>query len=248
MEVAEYENLARIEREHWYYSGKREIVRYWIERVRPPQPSDVLLDCGAGTGLFAQEMAARCEVLVLDNHEESLRLLRRRFRAEQVIAFSGGPVPLDDASVDYITALDVLEHVPDDAAVVRDFARLLKPGGIVAITVPVGMELWSDWDVALQHHRRYRRAELCALFDDATWEILHVNHTNVVAYPLVWMIRKWRALAGRGRGAKDMKRSEDRVPPPWLNRFLRATFVGPARTRFRFPVGVSLVFLARRRG
>jgi SAM-dependent methyltransferase len=248
MDAAEYENLARVEREHWYYSGKREIVRYWIEQVRAPASTDHLLDCGAGTGLFAAEMAAHCQVRVLDTHDESLRILRQRFRPEQVIALETERVPLADTSLDYVTALDVLEHVPDDAAVVRDFARLLKPGGIAAVTVPVGMELWSDWDETLQHYRRYRRAELCALFPSDTWEIVHVNHTNVVVYPAVWLIRRWRAMGKHFGWARSRTRTEDRMPPAWLNRLLRYTFSRLGRSRVKFPFGVSLVLLARRRG
>ena len=76
MNTEEYANIERLERDHWYYAGKRQMVREWLERVRPPQKDDVLLDCGAGTGFFAQEMAQSCRVLVLDNHEESLRRLR----------------------------------------------------------------------------------------------------------------------------------------------------------------------------
>ena len=79
MDAAEYAHIAALEREHWYYSGKRWFVREWIRRARPPHRDDTLLDCGAGTGLFAQEMAADCRVLVLDDHEEALRILRTRF-------------------------------------------------------------------------------------------------------------------------------------------------------------------------
>ena len=56
MDAAEYTNIAALEAEHWYYSGKRQFVQKWIHRVRPPSRTDVLLDCGAGTGRFAQEM------------------------------------------------------------------------------------------------------------------------------------------------------------------------------------------------
>src|SRR5262245_12385349 len=121
MDAAEYLNIAALEAEHWYYSGKRRFVREWIQRVRPPQRNDLLLDCGAGTGLFAQEMEAVCRVLVLDDHEEALRILRARFRADQILSLAGDRVPLPDESVEYVTALDVLEHVPDDQAVVRGF-------------------------------------------------------------------------------------------------------------------------------
>src|SRR5512142_38896 len=106
MNASEYANLAAVEARHWYYAGKRELVRGWIRRVRPPRPDDVLLDCGAGTGAFAQEMAAACRVLVLDDHEEALRLLRQRFRPEQILALAGDQVPLPDGSLDYVTALD----------------------------------------------------------------------------------------------------------------------------------------------
>ncbi|HND60187.1 MAG TPA: class I SAM-dependent methyltransferase [Opitutaceae bacterium] len=247
MNADEYTNLDRVEGEHWYYSGKRRFVRDWLRRVRPPQPSDVLLDCGAGTGRFALEMETHCQVLVLDDHEEALRLLRARFRPEQVLSLSGDTVPLPDGSLEYVTALDVLEHVPDDAAVVRGFHRLLKPGGLAAVTVPASMALWSDWDEALHHFRRYHRPQLRALFPPEGWEVVYVNYTNVLVYPAVWLVRKWRRLRQRlGLGA-PAARTEDQLPPRWLNALLRSIFVTMARCRVPFPFGVSLVLVARRK-
>lgn len=246
MNAEEYANLDRVEGEHWYYSGKRQMVREWLARVRPLQTTDVLLDCGAGTGRFAQEMETHCRVLVLDDHEESLRLLRTRFRPEQILSLSGDTVPLPDRSLEYVTALDVLEHVPDDAAVVRGFHRLLKPGGLAAVTVPASMALWSDWDVGLHHYRRYHRAQLRALFPGDAWEIIYVNYTNVVVYPAVWLVRKWRAWHPQ-QPVEAATRPEDKLPPRWLNSLLRSVFVGLARWRLPFPFGVSLLLVARRR-
>jgi SAM-dependent methyltransferase len=244
MDAAEYANLDSVEREHWYYTGKREFVRKWILRVRPPALTDVLLDCGAGTGRFALEMQDHCSVLVLDDHEEALRLLRARFRPDQVLSLSGDQVPLPDHSVQYVTALDVLEHVPDDRAVVTGFHRLLVPGGLAVITVPASRALWSDWDVALHHYRRYDRGQLVALFPSAEWEIVHVNYTNVVVYPAVWLLRRWRKwFPSRGTVA----RSEDKLPPRPVNALLRRLFVALAFWRLPFPFGVSLVLVARRR-
>jgi 2-polyprenyl-3-methyl-5-hydroxy-6-metoxy-1,4-benzoquinol methylase len=245
MDSGEYGKLAAVEREHWYYEGKRVAVRHWIDRVRPAKASDRLLDCGAGSGLFAEEMSASCQVLVLDTFEESLRMLRERFAPEQVLTLENDEVPLPAASVHYVTALDVLEHVPDDAAVVRGFARLLVPGGVAVVTVPASMALWSDWDVALHHYRRYDRDRLAALFGAADWEIVHVNYTNVPVFPVVWLVRKLRGL----RRARDRHhRPEDVVPWAWLNRLLRFQFVRLAMSRWRMPFGVSLLLVARRRG
>jgi ubiquinone/menaquinone biosynthesis C-methylase UbiE len=244
MNAEEYANMERMEGAHWYYSGKREIVRGWLRRLGPPRPQDLLLDCGAGTGRFAKEMEADCRVMVLDDHEEALRLLRTRFRADQIISLAGDRVPLPDGSLDFVTALDVLEHTPDDGAVVAGFQRLLKPGGVALVTVPASMALWSDWDVVLHHYRRYSRPQLRALFPAEQWEILHVNYTNVVVYPAVWAVRKWRKVFPGKAGAV---RSEDQQPAPGLNRLLRWLFVRPAFWRVPLPFGVSLLLVARRR-
>jgi ubiquinone/menaquinone biosynthesis C-methylase UbiE len=245
MNPEEYVNLDRIEQSHWYYAGKRDLVRRWIERVKPLRSDDILLDCGAGTGRFGLEIASVCRVLVLDDHEESLQLLRDRFPAESVLKLEeDGRVPLSDNSVDCVTALDVLEHTPDDAAVVRGFHRLLRKGGLAVITVPACMSLWSDWDVGLHHFRRYDRAGLLALFPDAEWDVVHINYTNVVVFPIVWAMRRWGKWFSAPR---EGRRAEDRVPPSWLNTALKRVFVRFAMSRIRFPFGVSLVLIACRR-
>jgi hypothetical protein len=106
------------------------------------------------------------------------------------------------------------------------------------------MALWSDWDEALHHYRRYHRAQLRTLFPDSEWEVVQVNYTNVIVYPAVWLVRKWRRLFPL---KNDGARSEDQFPPAWLNAVLRRIFVGLAMWRVPFPFGVSLVLVARRR-
>lgn len=245
MNADEYTNLERVEREHWYYAGKRELVRHWLQRVGPLKPEHRLLDCGAGTGAFAAELRDLCQVSVLDDHEEALRLLRAKFPPERILTLGAEGIPLPNGSLDFLTALDVLEHIEKDAQAVDGFYRVLKPGGHLVVTVPASMALWSDWDVALHHYRRYDRRSLCALFDDRDWELVHVNYTNVAAFPAVWFLRRWRSWVGKKEGAS---RAEDKVPSPWLNALLRSLFVSTGKLRFPpFPFGVSLLLVARRK-
>ncbi|HUG12612.1 MAG TPA: class I SAM-dependent methyltransferase [Opitutaceae bacterium] len=305
MDPAEYANLERVEQDHWYYAGKRELARWWLERhaifrgdqpvarsrteestqtLRPQgraplacpelveraetrlaqSPAQLqsaplgdgratsqitiargarprLLDCGAGTGCFAAEMTHSCEVWALDDHEESLALLRKRLSPSRVLALDSATLPAADASFEIVTALDVLEHIPDDVSAVREIRRVLAPGGVFLATVPALMALWSDWDEALHHQRRYSRRGLVGLFPPGEWEVLHANYTNVLVFPLVWAIRKGRRLFGRRGG-----RSEDAIPARPINAVLKWLFVATGKLRLPFPFGVSLLIVARR--
>lgn len=247
MNPDEYANLARVETGHWFYVGKRQIVRHWIQRVRPLSPGDLLADCGAGTGTFAEEMVPHCRVLAIDDHEESMELARRKLGADRVKKGSCTALPLEDGSVDVLTALDVIEHVEQDRQALGEFARVTRPGGIVVITVPALMSLWSDWDVALHHFRRYTRPTLLDLVPRDAFEVVHCNYVNVAAFPLVLLVRKWRALKMK-LGGKIDARSEDAIPPGPLNALLRWSFVGPAcQAAVPFPFGVGLLAVLRRK-
>jgi ubiquinone/menaquinone biosynthesis C-methylase UbiE len=245
MNPDEYNNLAKVEEQHWFYAGKREIVRNWICRFHPLKRADVLADCGAGTGIFADEMRAVCNVVALDDFEESLKLLRARLGEPNVRKGSCTALPLADASVDVLTALDVIEHVQDDRAAVREFLRVLRPGGIAVITVPALMALWSDWDVSLHHFRRYTRRSLLEILP-GEFQVLHVNYVNVAVLPIVFAVRKFRALKQR-MGFKTDSRSEDAIPAKWLNQLLFWIFVKLAcQNAVHFPAGVGLIAVLRK--
>jgi SAM-dependent methyltransferase len=246
MKEEEYGNLERIERDHWFYAGKRSIVDYWIGKSRPLDHSDILLDYGAGTGFFAYQHRSLCTVKLADAYPASIDLLKLRFPADSVLAITGSRVDLPDASVSCITALDVLEHIKEDKATVDEFARLCTKGGLVVITVPAGMELWSDWDVSLMHFRRYSKASLLALFPEKQWDHIHCSYVNSFPYPVVYFLRKLRGL--RGKCGSEATRAEDRVPWALLNWFFYKVFVATSTSSwFTPPFGVGLILVARRR-
>ena len=247
MNPDEYANLARIEAQHWFYAGKREIVRRWIQRAHPLAPAHLLADCGAGTGTFAAELTGDCRVLAIDDHQESLVLAREKLGSDRVKQGSCTRLPLADGTVDVLTALDVIEHVEHDGLALEEFARVLKPGGLAIITVPALMSLWSDWDVALHHFRRYTRRSLLNVVEREQFEVVHCNYVNVAAFPIVWAVRKWRTMMNRfGSGVQS--RSEDTIPFAPLNRLLRWSFVGPAcQSVIPFPFGVGLLAVLRRK-
>jgi len=237
----EYANLERVEREHWYYVGKRRIVRHWLQQSGAMHPRSKLLDCGAGTGAFAAEMQRELKCCAMDDHQESLEILRQRLPQDAIIEGNCTDIPLAADAFDAVTALDVLEHIPDDAKAAAELVRVLAPGGTLVVTVPAMMSLWSDWDVSLHHQRRYDKKSLLNLFAPLPVKIEHCSYINVVAMPLVWAARKARGL---GLGAST--RAEDRIPSGLINRTLLSSFVGPGCSRIEFPFGVGLLLVARK--
>jgi ubiquinone/menaquinone biosynthesis C-methylase UbiE len=246
MNADEYAKLSEVEARHWFYSGKRDIVRFWLHRAGPLKPDDLLVDCGAGTGRFVEEMIPVCRALALDDHAESLVIARSKLGPERVVEGRCTALPFADNSVDAITALDVLEHVEHDDMAVREIARVLKPGGVLVVTVPALPSLWSDWDVVLHHHRRYTRRTLHALLNHPPLEMLHWNYVNVAVLPIVWAVRMLRKFR-RGTNSTDGPRAEDSIPPAPLNSMLRWLFVTLACQRLiHFPLGVGLLGVWRK--
>jgi 2-polyprenyl-3-methyl-5-hydroxy-6-metoxy-1,4-benzoquinol methylase len=243
MNPEEYVRMEAAERRHWFYRGKRTVVRHWLERFVTFAPETKLLDVGCGTGLFVEEMAKSCSATGIDDHDEALALARSR-GAGTFVKLTGPVLPFDDGSFDAVTALDVLEHIEDHLAALRQMARVAKPGATLVVTVPAFMLLWSEWDVVLHHFRRYRKHEVAALATAAGLEVVECRYINSAVFPAVVAFRKLREWLPFLKGGT---RAEDRIPAPWLNSLLEALFVRPACWGwFRPPFGVSVLAVLRK--
>jgi SAM-dependent methyltransferase len=182
------------------------------------------------------------KVIAMDDHEESLEILRKRLAPEAVVRGSCTSIPFNDDSFDAVTALDVLEHIPAHQDAANEMIRVLRPGAPIVITVPAMMCLWSDWDTSLHHQRRYSKLELLNLFRHLPVRIDHCAYINVLAMPLVWIARK-----ARGIGFWAGSRAEDHVSIMPINWLLRQAFVRLANLRIQFPFGVGLILVAHKK-
>ena len=247
MNTNEYAKLDQLDRQHWFYTGKRATVKHWINRNVALKPDDLLIDAGCGTGTFLTEMSSSCKVLGLDDHDESIALAKPRLEAVggKILQTKLDKVDLPDGCASVITAQDVLEHLDDDGAAVRELTRLLKPGGVLVVTVPALRMLWSDWDVSLHHRRRYHQPELKKLLSLPTLDLVRCSYFNSILLPAIMMVRTWRKFFPPKPGDE---RAEDRVPGSFVNRILYHTMVKPACWGwFEPPAGVSLLAVARKR-
>jgi SAM-dependent methyltransferase len=242
MHPDEYAALARVEGRHWFYSGKRRVVRHWLGRSGSLGVNGLLVDVGAGTGLFASEIRFQCRTLAVDPDPHATQFIRSRVGLPAVAA-SANRLPLTTGAADALTALDVIEHLDDDVEALAEFTRVVRPGGVLVLTVPALPMLWSEWDEALHHRRRYTRPVLEQALRGLPVEIQHLSYINTLALIPIAVYRIARRIGVRGTGG----RLEDHVPPEPLNWLLRAIFVQPALLPISVPIGVSLLCVLRRR-
>jgi SAM-dependent methyltransferase len=235
-----------VEDTYWWFVARRQLVHDLLRRY-PPETSrarPVLLDIGCGTGATLHTLEELGEAVGMDR---SLHALARcQQRGHRLLAQADGTrLPVADGSVDVITALDLLEHIPDDAAAAAEFARALRPGGVLVVTVPACPLLWSEHDEALDHLRRYRARELHRLLAGAGFRVARLSPLITTLLLPIAALRLAQRLVPRAKGRAQTALI---IPPRWINAILTNLLQAENRwlLRANLPVGVSLFAVARK--
>ena len=240
--------LQRVEEGHWFYTGKRELVQHWLDNLGYGRGSHFkLLDAGAGTGILVRDLKRNFGADKIDGVEfsEDARSIARETYGLELQPGSILELPVKDSSVDVAVALDVLEHVERDDIALSELLRITKSGGHLILNVPAMQSLWSDWDVALGHFRRYSLSTFEQLLAPGlqrnAYSVVYLGYINAFAFPLIYAYRMFRKLV------PSDKRAEDKVPGPLVNSLLKASFVAPAKlTWLKAPFGVSIFCVLRK--
>jgi SAM-dependent methyltransferase len=135
------------------------------------RPGPRVLNAGAGQGTFSQRLERLgFDVTSADVSPAAVEVLRSRVRGEALEAALES-LPFEDASFGAVVLGEVLEHVEDDAGGLREVARVLRPGGVVAISVPRNPAWFGPSDRWAGHVRRYTRASLTAAVAEGGLEL-----------------------------------------------------------------------------
>jgi SAM-dependent methyltransferase len=237
LEVEDYETIARLEQDNWWYAARRDLVRRCLE-AHGPFAVALDLGCGVGANVAVLQSLAR-EVVAIDPSPEAIRWCHQR-GLTAVRLGDATAIDLPDRSVDLVTCLDVLEHVDDDARAMGEIRRVLRPGGWLMVTVPAFPHLWSDNDEFARHRRRYRKAGLRRLL--AGLEIQQLGYWNALMYPPMLAFSAWRRVRKPRRPDNNLL-----LLPGAADPLLRGLLRWENRLRGRLPppIGTSLLALAR---
>jgi SAM-dependent methyltransferase len=239
MERTAYREMADLDQRHWWYQARRRIIEDLIRRtIRPPQGSNILeIGCGTGHNLEMLETFGHVDAIELD--DESRAIAEKRLGRSIVSARLPELEGIPDAKYDLIAALDVIEHIDEDAPALAAIARKLKPGGKFIMTVPAHPWMWSAHDVVNHHKRRYSKAGLKRLVEGSSLKLDKLGYFNSLLFPAALAER----VASKVRGKDD---ADVKLPPAALNSALRTVFAAERHFvgRLPLPPGLSLFAVA----
>jgi SAM-dependent methyltransferase len=231
-----------VEDRHWWYRGRRRVLRVALACLSLPADPR-FLDAGCGSGRNMVELHAFGEVTGVEPSPASLALAEER-GVGRVVQASIDSMPFDDAGFDAAVTLDVIEHVDDDRAALRELRRVVRPGGFLIVTVPAYQWLWSEHDDRNLHRRRYTRKTLLAAAREAGWEAVRTSYFNTLLLPVAVAVRLLEKVRPRQPGSA----SEFERTPAWLDTLLEQPFrieAGLIKAGASLPAGLSLLGIFR---
>jgi len=245
MQSHHYPILYQVEETHWWYVGRRRIIESLVQRIcsRIKTADAQILDVGCGTGANLKMLARYGHAEGVDIAEQAVAFCRER-GLDGVKLGAIEQLPYDDESFDIVTALDVIEHLDDDVAGLREIHRVLRPGGYVLVFVPAFMFLWGVQDDVSNHRRRYTMRGLLEAMKKAGFSVEWSSYSNIsFFFPVLAVRTLMRCL--RLRAETEYGINISFMNQPFSQLFGAERFVF---TRGKLPFGVSAVCIAKRTG
>jgi SAM-dependent methyltransferase len=229
-----YRQHADLEDVHWWFIGRRRLVRALIER-RVPRGS-TLLDVGCGAGGMVAELGSAYDTRGVDAAPEAVEACRARGLTNVILGSATDPATWGRLPVGAVALLDVIEHLDDDIGALRAAALAVGSTGHVIVTVPAYQWLWSAHDVHNHHRRRYTLDRLLDRHRTAGLDPVQYGYFNTLLFPV--------ALVQRVLSRLGLSTDPLRLPPPAVNRSLARLFSGEgafvAGRKRGFPFGLSI--------
>ena len=239
MEMAEYRRMAETEETHWWYAATRALLR----QILDPRltAGGTFLDVGAGTGATGAWLADLGTLVAADFEFDALAMSRDRHPTQLPIAADAGTLPFADASFDAVLCVTVLCHrsIASPSSVVGEFARVVRPGGIVCLWEPGVRRLRRAHDRVTHTGRRFSRNDLSRCATDAGLEIIRSTGANSFLVPPAFV----KSVLERNEVASDLDEHQSGLGGV-LGSAARAERAVLRHTDL--PFGLSVITLAQR--
>jgi len=258
MEQHTYAIMDEVEGSHWWFVGRRAILETFLRQIvsslesrlqaaKSGEPSKGgtlnelrILDVGCGTGANLEMLSQFGEPEGVDVSDDALEFCRRKgLKVQKGLAET---LPYADETFDLTTALDVVEHLDDDIAGLKEMFRVTKKGGYSLIFVPAFMWLWGVQDDISNHRIRYTKKQIVERLENAGYKIERATYANWTFFAPILAGRTLMKLTGL------KPESENNVNISALNGVFGKLFSSESLwlKNLNFPFGVSIVVVAKR--
>ncbi|MEO7658895.1 MAG: class I SAM-dependent methyltransferase [Pyrinomonadaceae bacterium] len=244
MEQHTYAIMDEVEGSHWWFVGRRSILESFLKQIHSSlitHPSSLqILDVGCGTGANIEMLSKFGEAQGVDVSDDALEFCRLKgLKAQKGLAES---LPFEDESFELTTALDVVEHLDDDIAGLKEMFRVTKRGGYSLIFVPAFMWLWGVQDDISNHRIRYTKRQIVDRLEKAGYSIERATYANWTFFAPILAGRTIMKLTG------FKPESENNITVSALNGVFGKLFSSERfwLRNFDFPFGVSIVVVAKK--
>ncbi|GAA4017018.1 class I SAM-dependent methyltransferase [Hymenobacter fastidiosus] len=245
MDLAYETTYHELEEQHWWFQSRRDFIFSLVQDLNLAKDT-ALLEVGCSGGPLLQRLRHEgyTNLTGIDLSAPAIALARRR-QVPNVQVMDGARLSFPTAAFDVVVASDVLEHIEDEQQALREWLRVLRPGGCLLVFVPAFQLLWSDHDVVNHHFRRYSAEQLRQSLTRAGLHTQRQSYWNSALFLPAAIVR----LVQRLRPTSQSPPSGDlQVLPGILNGALLTLLRCENRLlrHVNLPVGISTFALARK--
>lgn len=234
MDSHEIQKMYELEETHYWFKAKKEMIIDLYHKYCHP---GLMLDVGCGTGAISKALKRFTKVVSCDFSDESVKYSRIRNPDIEVVRGDAQSMSFKSNKFDSIVSTDLVEHVKDDNAAIKEFHRVLKKDGKLILTVPAFQFLWAKDDVMLGHYRRYTKSQIRNLLERHGFNVNFLNYWNFILFPAAIIYKSIN------------KSSSVNKVNPLLNSLVHAVlrFDTKLVQLLKVPFGVSIVAVATKK-
>lgn len=244
-----YKEYYDLERNHWWFVAREKIISNYVKKLirdkHLPEKEIKILNVGCGPGRSSQYLSKFSKVTSIEYDKECCEFASEKTGLE-IINGSITQLPFSDKSFDLVCAFDVIEHVEDDQLAVNEMKRVVKEDGVIFITVPAFMSLWSHHDVINHHFRRYKIKEIERLFEkQKEGNKIFVSYFNFILFLPIYLIRQLSNLFISDEKRPGSGSDFETFKPGIMNTLLYNVLAFESKLinlNFKLPFGVSILY------
>ncbi len=249
MEKQYYKEYYKLEREHWWFKARLNILEFILQKKIPKNEPLKILNGGAATGATSIMLKKYGEVQSLEYDKDCAAFLADILK-EEISCESLTDLPFSEKTYDLVCAFDVIEHIEDDNKAVSEIHRVLNDDGYVFFSVPTFQILWSEHDEINHHFRRYRLNELEELLKANGFELVYGSYFNFILFFPILLVRVLSKMLPKKKTDKSTGSDFEKFSSnDFLNRMLYKVFsmeLTFLKWNIKLPLGVSAMIIGKK--